>query len=241
MNNNFKDMMGAKLVDFTDHKLKDESIELVFESKGRRFKMQIGARSNLNHNYLHYDLESWYIAYEKKDMDDTDSVNGMATQDLLKQANDGRRAVLELYAKHGDNLEYFNPKNARWSRYSQPPFKGLKYRVVKPKFEEYVIKSSGWVVKLHEYPAMEGSSVLAKEIQIGCERFGYYGILKVLQALVNRAEPRYVLRPAIVTHSSQEMVFDATRNGIRYGHHTMRWEAAAQLLKKMEVYDKGEG
>lgn len=156
-----------------------------------------------------------------------------SVEELVKLANEGRQALYELYDRVGNQVEYYDVKANKWNRYKNEPFKGLKYRLAEKKqFKPYVINNL-WNVQVHE------GKHESKQIQIGCQTFGYYLILDMLKALVNNGDPSFKSKPPIINnphYQYTEHVFYASRVGIKYNKYYLRWEDAEVLLKKMEEF-----
>lgn len=96
-------------------------------------------------------------------------------------------------------------------------FLNSKFERLKPQktFQAYTIESTGWDVSVH-----------VDDVHIGCKIFSAKDLASALRALIVEEKP-FVFAPNRI---------DATVRGARYEGHTLPWDDAQLLMKKLEDY-----
>jgi hypothetical protein len=149
-------------------------------------------------------------------MDRADSVY---INKLVRQANDGRRALEELFKICRNDIE-FSAEGQRWKQYKLI-MKNMSYRI-KPKeiMKPWIASESGWTIE----------SLSSQTVSIGCLMFNKSMLLKGLIELLEKN----LNETTRATDSSDEYYLQATKKGVQFKEHVLAWSDAERLLKELK-------
>ena len=142
------------------------------------------------------------------------TIEVVTDEELLKQATDGRKAVIALYKKHGDNFQsrYPESKNSKlkynWMSAGGMP-SPIEYRIKpKPVFEQY--NASGWKVYLDQDKNL---------VYIGCTAFTVEFLQNAFKRLLKND----------ASYEDSKTKFFAVRGGVMYKEHLLNWTEVEKL------------
>lgn len=159
-------------------------------------------------------IENWFdpTRFEKSETQKQPS----ELEQLVATANAGLAAYYELYQNHRGEIEIESFLiQCRWEPICSNHNIGAKLRTLrikpKPKFEPYIIDSTGWQVELDD----------ENTIHLGCQSFNVTWLKQGLQALIDRNYSRYES-------------LHATRSGVTRDEKTLPWADAEELYNKLK-------